>query len=231
MSRVTPLARLAMLALLPFAAAVSAADPVPSAPRSATWDESRLQAGELEGLLVASMRAAAAQLAGVSVQAELADLRAVPDSLAGLALDGVGRVRVGEGEWIPVRVTAGYDVARAELSALRLRPIASGEVSRGGIEATALELVNAQVAAQLGLEFPDQARDITLVDLASTTDGAAHVAYRGAGWVEFGGEGQAPLRFSAILDRRSGRLVAFDYALDVLEAHGEPRSETLVAAH
>lgn len=231
MSRVLPLARLAMFVVLPLAAAASAAGPAPSFLRASTWDESRLQAGELEGLLVAAVRASAAQLAGASVEAELVDLRAVPDSLAGLALDGVGRVRVGEGEWIPLRVTASYDVARAELSALRLRPIANGRDARGGIEAAAMETVNAQVAAQLGREFPDQARDVVLVDLTSTTDGAQHATFRGAGWVQFGAEGQAPLNFSAILDRRSGRLVAFDYSLDVLGAHGQDAGSSLVAAH
>ena len=105
-----------------------------------------------------------AQLAGAPAEAELVDLRAVPDSLSGLALDGVGRVRIGGGAWIPLRVTAGYDLARAELSGVRLRPITDGAAARDeGIEATVLELVNAQVSTRLASEFPLQSREVVLL--------------------------------------------------------------------
>ena len=233
MFRVAPIVRLLLVTLLPLTGAAVASDTAhATAQRGATWDESRLQASELESLLGASVRAVTAQLAGAPAEAELVDLRAVPDSLSGLALDGVGRVRIGGGAWIPLRVTAGYDLARAELSGVRLRPITDGAAAREeGIEATVLELVNAQVSTRLASEFPLQSREVVLLELAATSSGEAHAAYRGQGWVQFGTEGQAPLSFSAILDRSSGRLVAFDYDLDVPGAHGQERLDTLAAAH
>jgi hypothetical protein len=233
MFRVAPIVRLLLITLLPLAGTATASEPSPAGTlRATTWDESRLQASELESLLGASVRAVTAQLAGAPAEAELVDLRAVPDSLSGLALDGVGRVRVAGGAWIPLRVTAGYDLSRAELSQVRLRPITEGAAARDeGVESTVLELVNAQVASRLANEFPLQTREVVLLELAATSAGEAHASYRGQGWVQFGTEGQAPLSFSAILDRSSGRLVAFDYDLDVPDAHGQERLDTLAAAH
>lgn len=197
-----------------------------------TWDESRLQPGDLEGLLIEAMRQSVLQAAaGATVQAEVVDLRAVPDSLSGIALDAVGRIQVGGGAWIPLRVSASYDLSRAELAGVRLRPIAAGGPTRSeGVEASLIEQFDSQVSARLKREFPEQLREVVLVELASTSGGAAHSAFRGQGWVEFDGEGQAPLEFTAVFDRDSGLLVAFDYSLRVLDAHGEALQGSIAAA-
>ena len=224
MFRIASISFRLLLAALPLSSAipVMAADSAAPYLRT-TWDESRLQPGDLEGLLVAAMRESVMQAAaGATVRAEVVDLRAVPDSLSGIALDAVGRLQVGDGAWIPLRVTAGYDLGRAELAGLRLRPIAAGGLPRNeGVEASVVDRIDAQVSARLQGEFPEQLREVVLVDLASTSGGSAHAAFRGLGWVEFDGEGQAPLKFTAVFDQDSGLLVAFDYSLQVLDAHGE----------
>lgn len=218
------LAALVSLTALPTVAAESATPYLRT-----TWDESRLQPGDLEALLLDAMRASVEPGAsGATVRAEVVDLRAVPDSLSGIALDAIGRLQIGNGAWIPLRVSAGYDLGRAELSGLRLRPIAGGGTPRNeGVEAGVHDRIDAQVSARLKGEFPQQLREVVLVELASTSGGAAHAAFRGLGWVEFDGEGQAPLKFTAVFDRDSGLLVAFDYSLQVIDAHGE---ETLLGS-
>jgi hypothetical protein len=223
MSRIASISIRLLLAALPLTAAASALADTAAPYLRTTWDESRLQPGDLEALLVQAMRESVLQAAaGATVRAEVVDLRAVPDSLSGIALDAVGRLQIGSGAWIPLRVTAGYDLSRSELAGLRLRPIAAGSPPRNeGVEASVLDRIDAQVSARLQGEFPEQLREVVLVDLASTSGGAAHAAFRGLGWVEFDGEGQAPLKFTAVFDRDSGLLVAFDYSLQVLDAHGE----------
>ena len=224
MSRLASIAARVLLTGLPLLTAIPAMGADSAAPYlRTTWDESRLQPADLDALLVAAMRESVLQAAaGATVRAEVVDLRAVPDSLSGIALDAVGRLQVGGGAWIPLRVTASYDLGRAELAGLRLRPIAAGGPPRNeGVEASVLEQFDSQVSARLQGEFPEQLREVVLVDLASTSEGTAHTAFRGQGWVEFDGEGQAPLTFTAVFDRASGLLVAFDYSLQVLDAHGE----------
>lgn len=194
--------------------------------------ETRLNPAALErATLEALLTTAGALTQGRAVQVEVVDLRAAPDSAASLALEGVGRLKVAQGEWIPLRFLAGYDLVEGTLFGVRVQPIATAVQSTStAIEAGMGERVNDQIAARILAEFPDQPLEIVFVDLQPTSDSSSHVAFRGTGLVDFADEGAAPVSFNAILDRASGLVVAMDYEFEIAGAHGDARFAETIAA-
>lgn len=197
-------------------------------------DEARLDPAALERAALEALRSSAQALSGDrQVQVEITDLRAWPDSIAAIELDGVGRVRVERGGWIPLRFQSGYDLKEGHVFGLRVEPISSAtrtSAFSSAIEAGMGERVNDQVASRILAEFPDQPLEIVFVDLQPTSDSSSHVAFRGTGLVDFADEGSAPVSFSAILDRASGLVVALDYSFEIAGAHGEAAMVETIAA-
>lgn len=187
---------------------------------------------DLEQAALASLQGTIESLGqGRSVQLDLVDLRALPDSVAGIGLDGVGRARIDNGAWIPLHFSASYDLERGEVEGLRVQPLTrSMRETAGLVDAGHHERVTGQVASRILGEFPDQTLDIVFLDLMPVEQGDGHIAFRGTGRVDFLAEGPTPLSFSAILDRSSGLVIAMDYSLEVLGAHGESRWNESVAA-
>ena len=208
-----------------------AADIAISQPAALVSQEARLDPAAIERAALASLLATAESLsAGNAVQVEIVDLRAVPDSSTTLAMEGVGRMRVGTGGWIPMRFNAGYDSDLGEVFGLRVNPLAGATRTAGSqADPGTSERVSGQVAARILAEFPDQPTEISFVDVQPIADGEAHLAYRGTGLVDFHGEGVAPVDFSAIVDRGSGLVVALDYDLRLAQGHGETGAATVAA--
>ena len=227
MSRRLSFLALALLAATPaMAAEISVAQPA-----ALTSDEARLDPAAIEKATLQSLLATAESMsAGNAVLVEIVDLRAVPDSASTLSMEGVGRMRIGTGGWIPLRFNAGYDSTQGEVFGLRVNPLA-GATRTAGTQADAAtqERVGGQVAARILAEFPDQPAEISFVDMRPIADGSAHLAYRGTGMVDFHEEGIAPVDFSAIVDRNSGLVVAMDYELRLAQGHGETGAETVAA--
>lgn len=194
--------------------------------------EARLDPAAMELAAMNALRENASALShGRAVQVEVVDLRAAPDSAATVALEGVGRIRLDQGEWIPLRFLAGYDLSAGDLFGLRVQPIAtSARATSGVVESGMGERVNDQIAARILSEFPDQPLEIVFVDLQPTSDSSSHVGFRGTGLVDFADEGVAPVSFNAILDRGTGLVVALDYSLEVAGAHGDGTLAASIAA-
>jgi hypothetical protein len=208
-----------------------AADIAISQPAAIGSQDGKLDPSAIERAALASLLSTAETLSGGSaVQVEIVDLRAVPASSTTLSMDGVGRMRVGTGGWIPMRFNAGYDSHSGEVFGLRVNPLA-GAVRTAGTQAdpATSERVSGQVAARILAEFPDQPTEISFVDLRPIADGDAHLAFRGTGLVDFHGEGVAPVDFSAIVDRDSGLVVAMDYELRLATGHGEASTDAVAA--
>jgi hypothetical protein len=195
-------------------------------------DEARLSPAALEQAALGGLLASAERMSGGrAVLVEIVDLRVTPASLAGVDLDGVGRLRIEQGEWIPLRFTAGYDLQQRELFGLRVLPISTRTTTNSTtLDGGTIERVNGQVASQILAEFPDQPVEIVFIDLQPTNDARGHVAFRGTGLVDFADEGAAPVQFSALMDRASGLVVSMDYQLDVAGAHGEAGAVETIAA-
>ena len=195
-------------------------------------DEATLDADALEQAALTGLRASAEALSGGrSVLVEIVDLRVMPASLASVDVEGVGRLRLEQGEWIPLRFTAGYDMQDETLFGLRVLPLASMSASGpASLEDATVERVNGQVAARILAEFPDQPVEIAFIDLQPINDTRGHVAFRGTGLVDFSQEGAAPVAFSALMDRATGLIVSMDYQLDVAGAHGGATSVESIAA-
>lgn len=195
-------------------------------------DDARVEPAVLEQAALRGLQGTVEAFgAGTAVQVEVIDLRVVPDSLATLVVDGVGRLRIDNGDWIPLRFDASYDLIESTMTDLRVLPIArvasaSARVMESGLE----ERVSGQVAARILTEFPDQPAEIVFVDVEPTSEARGHVSFHGTGLVDFADEGAAPVAFSAILDRASGLLVALDYDLEVIGAHGNARTVEAIAA-
>ena len=193
--------------------------------------ETKLDPSAIEKATLQSLLATAQSLsAGNSVMLEIVDLRAVPDSASTLSMEGVGRMRIGTGGWIPLRFNAGYDSVQGEVFGLRVNPL-GGATRTAGMQAdpATTERVGGQVAARILAEFDGQPAEISFVDLRPIADGTSHLAFRGTGLVDFPGEGVAPVDFSAIVDRNSGLVVAMDYDLRLVQGHGETGAETVAA--
>lgn len=208
-----------------------AADIAISQPAALVSHDAKLDPAAIEQAALASLQATAESMsAGNSVQVEIVDLRAVPDSSTTLAMEGVGRMRIGTGGWIPLRFNAGYDSDQGEVFGLRVNPL-SGAARTAGTQAdpSTSERIGGQVAARILAEFPDQPTEISFVEMTPIADGEAHLAYRGTGMVDFNGEGVAPVDFSAIVDRSSGLVVAMDYELRLAQGHGEATPDAVAA--
>lgn len=200
-------------------------------PAALATDEARLDPVVIEKATLQSLLDTAQSLShGNAVLVEIVDLRAVPDSASTLAMEGVGRMRIGRGGWIPLRFNAGYDSAKGAVFGLRVNPLA-GAMRWAGTQAdpSTAERVTGQVAARILAEFDGQAAEISFVDLHPIADGQAHLAFRGTGMVDFHGEGVTPVDFSAIVDRASGLVVAMDYDLRLARGHGDANSEAVAA--
>lgn len=224
-----PLLVLALLA--GFGGAVHAADVEIAQPATLVSDDARLDPAAIEKATLQSLLATAESLsAGNAVLVEIVDLRAVPDSSSTLVMEGVGRMRIGTGGWIPLRFNAGYDSTQGEVFGLRVNPLA-GATRTAGTQAdpATTERVGGQVAARILAEFDGQPAEISFVDLRPIADGQAHLAFRGTGMVDFHGEGVAPMDFSAIVDRNSGLVVAMDYELRLAHGHGQTGAEAVAA--
>jgi hypothetical protein len=188
-------------------------------------DEARLDPGALEQAALRSLQSSVETLSqGRAVAVEIVDLRVAPSTLASVAVDGVGRLKIEQGEWIPLRFTAGYDLQDTAMFGLRVLPIAShahDETVR--LDGATVERVNGLA------EFPDQPAEVVFIDLQPTQHARGHVVFRGTGLVDFADEGAAPIEFSALLDRASGLVVSMDYQLDVAGAHGAASAATIAA--
>ena len=216
----------ALIAAPAFSADITIAEPA-----ARVSDEARVDAGAIEQAALTALLATAESMSeGNAVQVEIVDLRAVPNSSSTLSMEGVGRMRVGTGGWIPLRFNAGYDGSAKEVYDLHVNPLA-GSVRTAGTQAdpATSERVTGQVAARILAEFPDQPTEVSFVDLQPIADGEAHAAYRGTGLVDFHGEGIAPVEFSAIVDRNSGLVVAMDYELSLVQGHGETDAASVAA--
>lgn len=226
--------RLPVLALL--AAGIAggpalAAEIAVTQPTALLSPEANLDPGAIEKAALQSLLETAQSLsAGNSVLVEIVDLRAVPDSATTLSMEGVGRMRIGTGGWIPLRFNAGYDSKQGAVFGLRVNPLA-GATRTVGTQAdpATRERIGGQVAARILAEFKDQPAEISFVDLRPIAEGEAHLAFRGTGMVDFHGEGVAPIDFSAIVDRSSGLVVAMDYDLRLARGHGDTSAETVAA--
>lgn len=208
-----------------------AAEIVVSQPVALLSQEANLDASAIEKAALQSLLETAQSLsAGNSVLVEIVDLRAVPDSATTLSMEGVGRMRIGTGGWIPLRFNAGYDSRQGAVFGLRVNPLA-GATRTVGTQAdpATRERIGGQVAARILAEFDDQPAEISFVDLRPIAEGQAHLAFRGTGMVDFHGEGVAPVDFSAIVDRSSGLVVAMDYDLRLARGHGDTGAETVAA--
>jgi hypothetical protein len=185
-------------------------------------DDSRIDPLALEQASRVALRDSISALAPErAVEVDVVDLRAVPDSVDALAVEGVGRVRVADGHWIPLRFNAGYDAVGTQLFGLRVQPLP--RASRASTVSADLGLhdrVAGQVAARIVSEFAEQPVDVVIMDVQAVTDQTGYVALRGTGSIDFAEEGIAPVAFSAILDRGSGLVIATDYTIEVLGAHG-----------
>lgn len=226
----------AVAALLAVAAPVGASDSLPGQMQQSSptfsLGETRLDPAAMEHAATIALRETAAALSqGRAVQVEVVDLRAAPDSAVTVALEGVGRIRLDQGEWVPLRFLAGYDLNAGDLFGLRVQPIAtSARAVSGAVESGMSERVNDQIAARILSEFPDQPLEIVFVDLQPTSDSSSHVGFRGTGLVDFAEEGVAPVSFNAILDRGTGLVVALDYSLEIAGAHGDGTLAASIAA-
>jgi hypothetical protein len=196
-------------------------------------DEPRFDPQALELAAIQALREAAQKLSGRNtLEVEIVDLRAVPDSIASLTIDGVGRVRLDRGAWIPMRFSAGYDLEGEGVFGLRTRPIASvATTSETALEAGLEERIHGQVAARILSEFPDQPIEIVFLELQPTSAAREHLSMSGVGLVDFADEGAAPVSFSAVLDRESGLLVALDYVFEVVGAHGADKDVEGIASN
>jgi hypothetical protein len=222
---------LALFAAGFLAGPVSAADIVVAQPAALVAQDAKLDPGAIEKAMLQSLlETAQAQSAGNAVMLEIVDLRAVPDSASTLTMEGVGRMRIGTGGWIPLRFNAGYDSVQGEVFGLRVNPLAGAQRS-AGLQADPIigERVGGQIAARILAEFDGQPADVSVVDLRPVADGEAHLAYRGTGMVDFHGEGVAPVDFSAIVDRNSGLVVALDYDLRLARGHGQDAAEAVAS--
>lgn len=226
----------AVAALLAVAAPMGVSGSLPAqvldSPPGVSLGETRIDPTAMEHAAMTALRETAAALSpGRAVQVEVVDLRAAPDSEATVALEGVGRLRLDQGEWIPMRFLAGYDLSAGDLFGLRVQPIAtSARAASGAVESGMGERVNDQIAARILSEFPDQPVEIVFVDLQPTSDSSSHVGFRGTGLVDFADEGVAPVSFNAILDRGTGLVVALDYSLEIAGAHGDGTLAASIAA-
>lgn len=206
----------------------------PIDPATVSLDEARLDPEKLEQTAAAALRRSVQSLGdGRDVEVELVDLRVLPDAPASLALDGVGRLRVAKGSWIPVRLDASYDLAQDDLFGLRVLPLTQRVSTAARTLETGYEQrVSDQVAVRILSEFPDQPAQVVFVDVRPTAVGQGHVSFQGTGLVDFAQEGSAPVSFAAVLDRGSGLVVALDYQFEIVGAHGqgEGQGQGIVAA-
>lgn len=196
-------------------------------------DQTRLDPIVLEQAALLALREAIEGMSeGQSVQVDVVDLRVLPDSLSTLLVDGVARMRIEQGEWIPLRFDGGYDLSHESMFGLKLKPLSRTASGAARVIETGLEArVSGQVSARILTEFPGQAAELVFVEMAPTSQGRGHLGFHGSGLVDFADEGVAAVQFSAIVDRASGLLVALDYQLDVSGSHGTtPRGEE-IAAH
>ena len=222
MSLSIPIARHSSALALGVALALGGVHPVSAQDSTRSLDETTLDADALEQAALSGLRASAEALSGGrTVLVEIVDLRVMPASLASVDVEGVGRLRLEQGEWIPLRFTSGYDIQDETLFGLRVLPLASMSASGPAtLDDSTVERVNGQVAARILAEFPDQPVEIAFIDLQPINDTRGHVAFRGTGLVDFSQEGAAPVAFSALMDRATGLIVSMDYQLDVADAHG-----------
>lgn len=198
-----------------FAAGTGYAVSASSASGSVGLDEARLDPSAIEQATLGGLLASAESMTGSrNVLVDVVDLRVSPSSLASVSLDGVGRMRVARGEWIPMRFTGSYDLLEADVLGLRVMPIASHARSgAAALDEAIVERVNGQVATRILAEFPDQPVEIAFVDLQPINDARGHVAFEGIGLVDFAEEGAAAVTFTALMDRASGLVVSMDYRL------------------
>lgn len=233
MSLSTAIVRCTLAIALGATLALSAPSDASAQPITRTsLDETRLDPDALEQAALGGLRASAEALSGGrSVLVEIVDLRVMPASLASVDVDGVGRLRVEQGEWIPLRFTGAYDLQDESLLDLRVMPLASKSIGAAAtLDSTVIERVNGQVASRILAEFPDQPVEIAFIDLQPINDARGHVAFHGTGLVDFDREGAAPVAFTALMDRATGLVVSMDYQLDVANAHGDASSVEAIAA-
>lgn len=156
----------------------------------------------------------------VTVQLGRIDVR--PASIQDRRVEGTGRLRIGQGDWIPFRFATLYDTRNRDVAYPRLRL----DVPRGTPllqDASVARSFDRAVERALAAEFPEQRVQWTLAR-ANQAEAGRYVRVEGTGTADFGADGTTPARVDGLYDRTAGRWVRVHYALGDEAAWDAPQA-------
>lgn len=177
--------------------------------------ESRGEAGQAidAALAAALIGAVSGQFDERGVEVKLDRVATDALNLIDLAVDGEGRIRLGDDpEWLPVRVQAVYDSTALSVEQPRIT-IGSDAPGQALAAGSPLGRSLQQLATErLRREFSQQPADLHLDKISRTAAGARYARIDATGTARFD-EGAAPVSVHGLYDTRTGRWLRIAYEL------------------
>jgi len=146
------------------------------------------------------------------IEVELARVDVIAANASQRQLAARGRVAVGRSGWMPLEVSALYDVASATATVQRLS-LRDAE-ARPAVPAGALAArLSDEASRRLQAEFAGQAARMELAGVEARRVGNGLVALEGVGRADFAGEGVAAASVHALYDPANDRWLRLQYRL------------------
>lgn len=149
---------------------------------------------------------------GTGVEVELSRVDVVASNASQRELLAQGRISVAGSGWVPLEVTALYDVATATATTQRLSLGDADARPAAAAEALAEQLSD-EASRRLQAEFADQPASLQLAGVEARQLGNGLVALQAVGRADFAGEGVAAAAVQALYDAANDRWVRLQYQL------------------
>lgn len=146
------------------------------------------------------------------VEVEFSRIDVVASNPAQRELAATGRVAVDGSGWIPLQVSALYDVSTAAATTQRLS-LGAAEAGRSVAADALAARLSTEASRRLQAEFDGQQARMELAGVEARRVGDGLVALEAVGRADFAGEGVAATSVQALYDPRSERWLRLDYRL------------------
>ena len=146
------------------------------------------------------------------VEVELSDVDVVSSNASQRELVARGRLALDGSDWIPLEVSALYDVATSTASAQRVF-LGDSAILPSTVAAPLADRLSEEAARRLRNEFAGQSASVELAGIQARPLGSGLVAISAVGRTDFAGEGTAATSVHALYDRANNRWLRLKYQL------------------
>lgn len=156
------------------------------------------------------------RFAGQGVQFQMGVVRAERISLRDMALHGDGEIRFSQGAWMPITFDALFDSGTQTVESPSI--VLGTNATATSANALPLDVLQAEVAKRMGVEFASQAVAFELDHTSIVGGDGRRIVVDGNGVALFDQEDAAPVHVQAVYDGASKRWIDASYEFTMAES-------------